>query len=142
MRLDLRDQKFVVVRTPSNLKPGSLIRKCSRFMGVGAGGRGGNRDTVGQVVDRSVRGHLVAPPLKEPHPRRSGGTLAVLARLPGRPTPTALDAIETIPPSAPLSPPLANPKNSPIGGRVSVRDLSLIHISEPTRLGMISYAVF
>src|SRR5450756_758518 len=26
--------------------------------------------------------------------------------------------------------------------RVSVRDLSLIHISEPTRLGMISYAVF
>src|SRR5450759_938286 len=28
------------------------------------------------------------------------------------------------------------------GGQWSVQDLSLIHISEPTRLGMISYAVF
>ena len=28
------------------------------------------------------------------------------------------------------------------GDKVAVLDLSLIHISEPTRLGMISYAVF
>ena len=30
----------------------------------------------------------------------------------------------------------------PFGGSVTLVSLSLIHISEPTRLGMISYAVF
>src|SRR5659263_251477 len=33
-------------------------------------------------------------------------------------------------------------KSGPARGTSTVRDLSLIHISEPTRLGMISYAVF
>src|SRR5665648_1245426 len=32
--------------------------------------------------------------------------------------------------------------NNLVGGNGSVKHLSLIHISEPTRLGMISYAVF
>ena len=62
LRLDLRYQEVVMVRTSSNVKLGSLVGKRSGFLGVGAGGRGGNRDTVGEVVDRSIRGHLVAPP--------------------------------------------------------------------------------
>ena len=34
------------------------------------------------------------------------------------------------------------PAGAPAQGSATVRGLSLIHISEPTRLGMISYAVF
>src|SRR5450756_308536 len=89
--------------------------------------------------DRRLRALAPVPPSHHPghednpqHDRRTGGDADVIAG--------AVRHHHLAPGWTPCRP-LGQSGRRPAGSRLSHR-LSLIHISEPTRLGMISYAVF